>query len=129
VTDRAILCVDDEAILLLSLKQELKRFLPGDILVETALNAEEADEVVEDLVGRGVRILLIISDWLMPGLRGDEFLIGVHARHPEIKAIMITGHADRASIERALRVAGVKKVFSKPWDKEEMHGIVMECIA
>jgi CheY-like chemotaxis protein len=128
MSGRAILCVDDEAVLLLSLKSELRSFLPADCRVETALDAGEAEELIEELGRGGIRVILIISDWLMPGLRGDEFLIRVHAKHPEIKSIMITGHADRDSIERALAVAGVRKVFPKPWIKRDLRQTVMECI-
>ena len=32
-------------------------------------------EVIDELVGDSVEVLIIVSDWLMPGTRGDEFLV------------------------------------------------------
>jgi hypothetical protein len=40
-------CVDDEAIILLALKNELRRSLPANFRVETALDAESAMELIE----------------------------------------------------------------------------------
>ena len=128
MSDKAILCVDDEALIVLSLKRELQQQLGVAYLIETALSAEEANELIEELVGRGIRILLIISDWLMPGIRGDEFLIAVHEKYPDIKAIMITGHADDASIERLHKEARLYKLFTKPWNKSELLQAVRDCL-
>lgn len=74
----AILCVDDEPIILISLVQELKRKLGHQFIFETAQDATEALEVIDDLVSKGTKIVLIVSDWLMPITNGDEFLIQVH---------------------------------------------------
>lgn len=74
----AILCVDDEPIILISLVQELKNKLGREFIFETAQDAIEALEVIDDLVSKGTKVVLIVSDWLMPITNGDEFLIQVH---------------------------------------------------
>lgn len=102
----AILCVDDEPIILLSLVQELKRTFGGELEYEQAMNAEAALKTIEDLEAEGVRVILIISDWLMPGIKGDKFLEIVHERYPGIRAIMITGKREPRRQGR-LRQAGV----------------------
>ena len=38
---------------------------------------------------------LIISDWNMPKVNGIEFLRQVRLMHPNMKFLMLTGHADR----------------------------------
>ena len=96
----AILCVDDESILLLSLKQTLQMHLGNEYRYETALNAEQAWKIIETLVKEQVKIIVIISDWLMPGIKGDEFLIQVHKKYPEIKAIMITGQTTQETYDK-----------------------------
>ena len=72
---KVILCVDDEKIILTSLKGQFKKHFGGDYHYEFAESAEEAIEVIADLDAENSVILLIVSDWLMPGIRGDEFLI------------------------------------------------------
>lgn len=37
-------------------------------------------ELIDELKEDGLDILVIISDWLMPGIKGDELLISVHSK-------------------------------------------------
>jgi CheY-like chemotaxis protein len=124
----AILCVDDEAIILLSLKNELRMALGNKYIYESAMNALEAKNKIEILVKDGIDIILIISDWLMPGMKGDEFLIEIHKKYPKIKSIMITGHADPESIEKAKKEANLVACLSKPWNNKELIDIVKSCL-
>ncbi len=80
---KAILCVDDEMIILLALIQELKSSFGNEFLYEKATDANQAFEVIEDLELEGVKLILIISDWLMPGIKGDEFLEMVKLQHSD----------------------------------------------
>ncbi len=125
----AILCVDDEPIILLSLVRELKRTFGGELEYEQAMNAEAALRTIEDLEAEGVRVILIISDWLMPGIKGDEFLEIVHERYPGIRAIMITGNAsadDRAGFGR---LESLVAVFTKPWDRAKLAEAIRGVLA
>jgi DNA-binding NtrC family response regulator len=117
---QAILCVDDEVIILISLTQELKTHFGARFLYEQATDAAEALAIVEDLSAENVEIIFVISDWLMPGMKGDEFLEEIHKKHPDIKAIMITGHADETAIRRVQSNGSVVAVFNKPWDSKEL---------
>ena len=60
----------------------------------------------------------------MPGLKGDEFLREVHLRYQGIRAIMVTGQADRTAIDRVLQGAWASHVLPKPWNSEELMAIV-----
>ncbi len=123
---KAILCVDDELVILFSVVQELKRAFGSRFLYEQATDADQAFRSVEELAEEGISIIFIISDWLMPGMRGDEFLERIHESHPEILAIMITGQADQASIDRVRRNSSVVAIFNKPWDPEELVRVIEE---
>jgi DNA-binding NtrC family response regulator len=118
--DKAIMCVDDEKTVLDSLKEQLKKNFGDEFLYESAESAEEAEEVIDELSLEGIRILIIVSDWLMPRIKGDEFLINIHKKHPEIVKVLITGQADQESIERAKREANLFKVIHKPWTEAEL---------
>ncbi len=124
MSDCAILCVDDEAIVLSALRDQLRRHFGGRCLLETAQNVEEAWEVIEELVQEGVQILTIVSDWLMPGTRGDEFLIDVHRRFPQIVKVLLTGQADEDAINRAKREAALHACIAKPWCEQELVAAV-----
>jgi len=110
----AILCVDDEALMLLSLKTSLTRNLGDEFIYETALDVEQAWEIIEELFKDKVELILIISDWLMPGIKGDEFLIDVYKKYPTIKAIMLSGQIEEKYIEKVKKEANLIGFFSKP---------------
>ncbi len=116
----AILCVDDEAVVLDTLEIELQKAFGNAYSYEFAESAEEALEVIEELNEEGVDILLIVSDWLMPGMKGDELLIQVHKKWPTIVKIMLTGQADEEAIERAQHQAHLHRCLYKPWDSKEL---------
>jgi DNA-binding NtrC family response regulator len=123
----AILCVDDEAVILLSLKQELRRAFGSRFMYETALDATQALEMIASLTAEGVSIILVISDWLMPGIKGDEFLAIVKERYSGIRSIMITGQASAEVIESVLGSQRAYAVLSKPWNPEELIRVVDVC--
>jgi len=116
----AILCVDDENIILESLKEQLRRNFGNRYLYEMANSADEAWIVIEELCADGIEILVIVSDWLMPGIKGDEFLTQVHKRFPHILTVLLTGQADEAAIARARRDANLFACLHKPWCEEEL---------
>lgn len=116
VRDKAILIVDDEPLILMALRRELRAELGAGYIYETAGDGEEGLEIVEDLVESGVRVVLVVSDWLMPGMKGDEFLLELRRRHPEIKTIMMTGQADETQIEKVRQAGALDAFFFKPWN-------------
>jgi CheY-like chemotaxis protein len=115
-----LLCVDDEIIVLTALKDQLRRAFGGDFLIDVAESAEEALELLDELAGQGHRLLVIVSDWLMPGMKGDEFLVEAHRRFPTVVKIMLSGQAEPAAVDRARREAGLHEFLAKPWNAAEL---------
>ncbi len=119
-----ILCVDDESMVLTSLKAQLREKYGAQYLMETADNALEAMEVIEELAEDGHQILVVVSDWLMPGMKGDEFLILVHERYPEVVKVMLTGQADQEALDRARQYANLHACIYKPWNANELFAAI-----
>jgi CheY-like chemotaxis protein len=111
-------------VILMSLREQLNRNFGDRYRYEIAESADEAWEIMEEMYVDGVQILCIVSDWLMPGVRGDEFLIQVHERFPNIVTLMLTGHADEAAIERARQQANLYACVSKPWSEENLIAVM-----
>jgi len=120
VSDAAFLLVDDDKTVLDSLRGQLRRVFGDNYVYEAAENVPEAWEVIDELHDTGMRTVVVVSDWLMPGVRGDAFLAEIRERFPEIVRILLTGQADAEAIERAHQVAQVAEVFHKPWDIDEL---------
>jgi len=125
----AILCVDDESIILNSLLRQLQSAFDDQYLYETAENAEEALEIIEELQEENSQLLVIVSDWLMPGAKGDEFLIQVHEQFPEVVKIMLTGQADPLAVQRAEEEANLHACLGKPWKEQELVELIKSAIA
>ena len=124
----AILCVDDEPIILMALKQELRSAFGQKFDYETALDASQALELIDELREEGIEIILVISDWLMPGIKGDEFLVQARQRCPGTGTIMITGHADDESIRRLQEELPDVVVIRKPWNAARLRSAIEQCI-
>jgi len=72
---KVILCVDDESIVLESLRSQLENCLGSEFSYEFAENGVEGLELVEELYQEGLEIALVISDWLMPRMKGETLAI------------------------------------------------------
>lgn len=117
---KAILCVDDEKLVLDSIRGQLQGKYGNSYIYESAQSADEAWEILEDLEKDEINILLIFSDWLMPGIKGDEFLIKVHEKYPKVIKVLLTGQADSDSVERARQNANLYKCIAKPWEERDL---------
>ena len=115
-----ILCVDDEAVVLDSLKIQLKNAFRDTYGYEMAESSDEAWEILEELSEDNTHVVVIVSDWLMPGMKGDEFLIKVHQKFPQVLKIMLTGQADIEAVEKVIEQASLYRCLSKPWNSEEL---------
>ena len=124
----AILCVDDEAVILDSFTEQLKRHLGKDYEIEAAQSAEEALEIIEDLQADGIETALIVSDQIMPGMKGDELLIEIHTRYPKMLKIMLTGQADVQAVGNAVNAANLYRYIPKPWDETDLILTVKEAL-
>lgn len=116
----AILCVDDEEIILQAITQEIETIVGDDIIIESALSADEAIEVCEELEEDGVELALVISDCIMPGLQGDKLLEAIHQKYPNTYKVMLTGQAEIGAIKYAINNANLYRYLTKPWDAEDM---------
>lgn len=124
-----LLCVDDEHIVLVALKDQLRKAFGADHLIEAAESAEEGLEILDELVGHGYLPLVIISDWLMPGMKGDEFLIEAHKRFPCVVKVMLSGQAEDAAVERVRSEATLHAFIAKPWDHDDLIRCVGAALA
>lgn len=121
-----ILCVDDEKTVLNSLRQELEYSLGTHYVFELAESAEEGIEILNDLFLQGHDVPVVISDQLMPGMKGDEFLAHVHKLSPDVRTILLTGQASAQSVGNAVNQAGLFRYIAKPWDDKDLRLSVEE---
>ena len=122
--NKAILCVDDEEMILDSLEIQLREHLGNKYTYEFAECADDALEIIDELSEANIDIFVVISDWLMPGIKGDEFLIKVHKKFPKTIKVLLTGQADEEAITRAKTKANLDRCIHKPWNIDELIEVI-----
>jgi adenylate cyclase len=125
---QVIICVDDEITVLRSLKAELQEAVGNNYTIEIAESGEEALELIEELLEDGDEVILIISDHIMPDMKGDELLKQAHIILPKSIKIMLTGQADIGGIANAINSANLYRYITKPWQSEDLKLTVREAL-
>jgi len=107
-----ILVVDDKEIVRLALGDTLKA---EGYPVDTAADAHEA----LDLIDREI-YSVVISDQIMPGMLGLEFLAKVKERQPDATRILITAVVNLNTVIDAINHGEIYRFIAKPWLREEL---------
>lgn len=123
-----IICVDDEQTVLDSLKISLKKAVDNEYLIETALSGDEALELLSELLEDEHEVVLVISDYIMPTMKGDELLKQIHAISPKTIKIMLTGQAEIEVVGNAIKYAKLYRYIAKPWQNDDLRLTVKEAI-
>jgi signal transduction histidine kinase len=115
---KAILLVDDEKIILKTIRKDLRA---EGYDVTTAENGESAIATLKQQ-----HFDLVITDLVMEGLDGFQVLKQATKIDPELPVIILTGHGDMTSAIRALRL-GADDYILKPCDIDELFVRMSHC--
>jgi adenylate cyclase len=81
-----------------------------------------------DLLAQEPEVAVIISDQRMPHMSGTEFLSLTASQYPDIIRIILTGYTDVDDLVEAINSGQVFKYVTKPWDEEELRGVVQQAV-
>ena len=115
-----LLCVDDEANILSSLK---RLFHPLGYRVLTATGGEQGLALLAEN-----EVSLVISDMRMPQMDGASFLEQVRERQPGAMRVLLTGHSDIGATIAAVNRGEIYRYIAKPWDEEDVVGVVRQAL-
>jgi DNA-binding NtrC family response regulator len=124
-----ILVVEDEPEVLDAIVRDISDF-EDFFPIEMADTAEEARDIVDDIINQDDRIGLILCDHVLPGDNGVELLVELQHKEETLstKKVLITGQAGLQETVRAVNEADLKHYIAKPWNKNELIGIVKELL-
>lgn len=124
----AILAVDDDILVLNSLRIQLERKFGNDYVLEFAQNVDEAIEVIQDLKSEEIELIVIISDWIMPGKNGDALAQYVKQINPKIKVVVLSGQLQENIAVQMIESKEIDSIVTKPWSEEHLIGIIEQAI-
>ncbi|MCL7489235.1 MAG: hybrid sensor histidine kinase/response regulator [Desulfobulbaceae bacterium] len=110
-----IVIVDDEQ----SILKELKILLGRMYKVHVFANPEEAEDFVDNH-----EVDLVISDEMMPEMRGSELLAKIHSKHPDICNIVLSGQAEKDDIVRAVNEGHLFSFLYKPTERQQLLNVI-----
>lgn len=116
VATRRVLFVDDEPNLLAG----LRRMLRGKRDVWEMEFAEGGEAALALMAQSPVDV--VVSDMRMPGMDGAQLLAEVRRSHPRTARIILSGHADRASIISA--VGPTQQYLAKPCELDALVAVL-----
>jgi response regulator RpfG family c-di-GMP phosphodiesterase len=113
--------VDDEPNVLDGLRRQLRR----EFTVETAVGAAKGLFTL----GQTEPFEVIVSDFLMPGINGAEFLAAARKAAPNATRMLLTGHTDLADAAVTVNRGQVFRMLVKPVDQDTMTAALRDCVA
>ena len=109
----SVVLVDDEEMVITSLRALLQLETEHDIHCFT--EPAEAARFMESTT-----VDVCVSDYLMPGMTGIQFLTRAKELQPEASRVLLTGHADKQSAIAAINQVALFQYVEKPWDNAQL---------
>lgn len=119
---RNILLLDDEDLVLRSLKRTLARH--ADWNVEAFEDPEQALRRIQ-----AKSFDAVISDYRMPIMDGATFLSEVYRIQPRTMRLILSAHADRDALVNAVNAARIFRFMEKPWSESVLLAALGEAFA
>jgi response regulator RpfG family c-di-GMP phosphodiesterase len=107
----SVMIVDDESLILQSMELVLERYYK--VYKET-----DPLKVLPFLESN--KIDVVISDEMMPGMRGCELAEKIHNEHPNVCRIILSGNSDKKDIVRSINKGHIFSFLFKPVDVNQL---------
>lgn len=114
----AVICVDDDPMILQMLDFQLRKHITNEkVLFEFYTNPREALESIGKMEELGVLPVVLITDFQMPEMNGADFIRFVKERNRLIQTIMLSGQANAIQVDDLVNDELLDVYLYKPWDE------------
>lgn len=122
--NKIILLIDDEPIILYSLKVQLERLVDSDYIIEAASSGEEAIELLNEFHSNNNPVSLVISDFHLQEHKGTQILEHAFRLFPEVKKVILSGELEVKEIDEFHDKHHLHLKLSKPWNVNELVDLI-----
>ena len=88
---------------------------------------QEQREALDAICGADIQTDVVVTDFNMPGLSGLDVARAIGKALPDVPIIMVSGYVT-AKLRSDAAAAGVRGIFSKPVDMEELRDLLQELV-
>lgn len=118
---KSLLIVDDEPQICSALTRLLR---PDGYTINHANSPAEGIELMQQ---RPYDVVL--TDYMMPGTNGVQFLSEVSRRFPDTVRLMLSGQADMNAVIDAINTGSIFKFITKPWNNDSIRQVISEAFS
>lgn len=115
-----VLLVDDDANVL----EGYKRHLRKDFALDTAVGPEEGLRMISE----GGPYVVVVSDFVMPGMDGIKFLTQVREQSKDCVRILLTGNVSFSSAIQAINQGQIFRFLTKPCPPEFLASALTDAL-
>ena len=113
-----VMIVEDEPPTLWRTVSMVEQLDPAFSVVATAMNGQAALEKLQE-----TPCDVVMTDIRMPVMDGLELMTRLHAEHPEIMLVVLSGYQDFEYVSRAIRARSLDYLL-KPVSSQDMRGLL-----
>src|SRR5258706_4771016 len=117
-SQNVVLVIDDNTDILFSVQRMLEY---EGFAVYTAREPEEGIELYE---AHSEEINLVLLDYFMDGMNGDEVFAHLRRINPAVRVILATGSGD--AVAKRMLAEGLRAFLSKPFSPEELLDLMRD---
>ncbi len=121
----AVVCVDDDPYILQMLGFQLSKIVDQKCtLLEYFTDPQLALANIDELVVEKIDIIFIIVDYQMPEMTGGQLVRSIKLKYPDLKCVMLSGHANDISVDDLVNENLLDAFISKPWDEDVLFDAI-----
>ena len=121
----AVICVDDDPYILQMLGFQLSKIVDQTFtLVEYFTDPSIALENIDELIEENLKVIFVIVDYQMPKMTGAQLIRAIKEKYPTLKCVMLSGQANRISVDELVSENLLETFIGKPWNEDELFNAI-----
>ena len=117
----AVVCVDDDPYILQMLGFQLSKIMDqSHTLIEYFTDPRQALKNIDLLIDERIDVMFVMVDYQMPKMTGAELIRKLKEKHHYLKCVMLSGQANRSSVDSLKEENLLEEFIEKPWDEDEL---------